>query len=408
VAHIHFAWELGGGLGHAGRLKPLVQEAQQRGHQVSLSLRDLVHTDAVLGSLNVPRYQAPVWLHQVHGVPSPQISLAEVLLTSGYLSGDALQGLFVGWRQLLSTLKPDLLVGDSAPTAQLAARSLGIRGTSIGIGFFLPPDAVPMAPLRDWETPQPARLNAADQAVLRAANQVLAGVGAAPLQRAVQVLLGDTPIHLTWPELDHYSRDTLPVGQRWWGPSISEAGGEAPQWPQPKPTSQTRLARRVFAYVKADHPDHAALLQALVDVGCSTLCYLPDVAAGKKPPVVHPLIHYAKGPVDLVAALPGCELCVCHAGEATMARALLNGVPLLLMPMQAEQFLISRRAEQTGAGINAAARKRPLNWAALINSMLGDSPYRQAAARFAQRYAGFTTQQHTRDLVDAFEALLHR
>lgn len=40
MAHIHFAWELGGGLGHAGRLKPLALEALRRGHRVSLSLRD--------------------------------------------------------------------------------------------------------------------------------------------------------------------------------------------------------------------------------------------------------------------------------------------------------------------------------------------------------------------------------
>ena len=117
MAHIHFAWELGGGLGHAGRIKPLAQEAMRRGHRVSLSLRDLVHTDALLRDLDVPRLQAPVWLHKVHGVPDPQVSLAEILLTCGYLDADALQGLFVGWRGLLTQLQPDLLVADYAPTA---------------------------------------------------------------------------------------------------------------------------------------------------------------------------------------------------------------------------------------------------------------------------------------------------
>ena len=112
MAHLHFAWELGGGLAYAGRLKPLAQEAMRRGHRVSLSLRDLVHTEALLRDLDAPRLQAPVWLHKVHGVPDPQVSLAEILLTCSYRDADALQGLFVGWRSLLQQLQPDLLVAD--------------------------------------------------------------------------------------------------------------------------------------------------------------------------------------------------------------------------------------------------------------------------------------------------------
>ena len=79
MAHLHFAWELGGGLGHAGRLKPLALEALRRGHRVSLSLRDVTQTQALLADLQAPIFQAPIWLHQVHGIPSPQISLAEIL-----------------------------------------------------------------------------------------------------------------------------------------------------------------------------------------------------------------------------------------------------------------------------------------------------------------------------------------
>ncbi len=93
MKHIHFAWELGGGLGHAARLKPLAQEALRRGHRVTMSLRDLVHTDTVLRDVQAPRFQAPIWLHTVHGVPSPQVSVAEILLTCGYLKPDTLRGL---------------------------------------------------------------------------------------------------------------------------------------------------------------------------------------------------------------------------------------------------------------------------------------------------------------------------
>jgi UDP:flavonoid glycosyltransferase YjiC (YdhE family) len=177
------------------------------------------------------------------------------------------------------------------------------------------------------------------------------------------------------------------------------AAGLRPEWP-------AGSGPKVFAYLKAAHPDHGAVLQALVKRGCRTVCYLPEVASGQPPPVVSPLIHYARGPVDLGAALPDSELCICHAGEATLAQALLAGVPLLLLPMQMEQFLIARRVGQSGSGINAAERPRPLEYAAVIGTLLGNSAARRAAGAFAQRYAGFTPQQHTRDLADEFERLL--
>jgi UDP:flavonoid glycosyltransferase YjiC (YdhE family) len=403
MPHIHFAWELGGGLGHAGRLKPLAMEALRRGHQVSMCLRDLVHTDNVLaelGALGVPRLQAPVWLHEVKGLPSPQVSLAEILLAMGYVNANALQGLFTGWRDALQLFKPDLVVADSAPTAVLAARSLGIPSATVGIGYFMPPQATPMPLLRDWEPVQAGRVAAGDAQMLQAINTVLQRVGSAPLQHAAQSMLGDLPLLLTWPEFDHYGRKTLPAGQAWWGPSMLSGSGAAPQWPPGD-------GPKVFAYLKTEHPDHALVLQALVKLGCVVECYLPEVASGRPPPVQSPHIHYSSGPVDLLATLPGCALCICHGGEATLAQALLLQVPVLLLPTQAEQFLISRCVGRAGLGINAAELKRPLDYAALIQPMLDPGgSHKRAATAFAQRYASFTSAQQTVDLVDAFERQL--
>jgi len=399
MAHIHFAWELGGGLGHAGRIKPLAQEALRRGHRVSISLRDLVHTDTLLHDVDAPRFQSPVWLHHVHGVPSPQISLAEIMLTCGYLNKGTLQGLFSGWRGLLSHLKPDLLVADYAPTALLAARSLGIRNASLGIGFFIPPDVAPLPSLRDWEPVQRGRLESADAQMLAAINAVLERAGTAPLARAAHAFQGDATLLLTWPELDHYNRSALPPGQRWWGPSMLGNAAERPAWPAGN-------GPKVFAYIKSEHPDHEALLRALVELGCRTICFMPSVAAGKPPPVQSPLIIYARGPVELDSPLAQADLCVCHAGEATLAQALLSGVPLLLMPMQTEQFLIARRVAQTGAGFNAAQGSRPVDYAALVVSLVRESSARVAAQAFAANHAGFTAQQQTDALVTEFERLL--
>ncbi|TWI68945.1 UDP:flavonoid glycosyltransferase YjiC (YdhE family) [Pseudoduganella lurida] len=407
MAHILLSWELGGGLGHAGRLKMLARVLLARGHRVTLALRDLGFTQRVLADLPVPRLQAPVWLHRTEGMPANQASLAEILLPAGYLEAAGLAGLVEGWRGLLQGFAPDLVVGDYAPTALLAARTLGLPASSVGVGFCIPPPEGPLPNLRDWEDVAPQRLARAEAHVLNVANAVLELHGAPELPNAARLLLGDVPVLCTWPEFDHYGR-AAPEAV-WHGPVCMPLGGAAPAWPPGD-------GPRVFAYLKHDHGSHAAVLQALADEGCRVLCYLPEVAAGRAAPVLSPRIAYSQRPLALDAVLPGAALCVCHAGEATLVQALLAGVPVLMLPMQLEQFLLARRVESWGGGINGA-RAAPHapggvgkveDWRASVRSLLDDGRYRHAAAAFAHRRGDRTGLQRTERVADALERRLVR
>lgn len=398
MAHIHLCWELGAGLGHAGRLKSLALPLIARGHHVTMSLRDLVHTHQMLADLAIPKLQAPVWLHRTEGLPPDQASLAEILLGCGYLVPHGLEGLVAGWRALFQQLRPDLVVCDYAPTAVLAARSLGVRSATVGVGFYMPPAGVPLPPLRDWEPPQAQRMATTEARLLDTCNTILARYGAAPLRHGVDLLLGDAPQLCTWPELDHYGRADTDSALRWFGPNIPPHRGEAPQWPDGD-------GPKVFVYLRDAHPELAALLQALADEGCRVLCYVPEVAAGKAAPVASPRIRYARGPVDLDAAFAGCALAVSHGGESVVAQALLAGVPMLLMPYHAEMFLMARRVRQMGAGINAGELARPVNWRAQVRRLLDEPGFSAAAGAFAQRYRGFSPACQAGELAGVFEQL---
>ena len=83
-----------------------------------------------------------------------------------------------------------------------------------------------------------------------------------------------------------------------------------------------------------------------------------------------------------------------------------SAVMVLLLPMQTEQFLMSRCVGRTGGGINAAEWRRPVDWRARLRQMLGQPSFRDAARAFAQAHAGFTQQGLVSQLVDAFEANL--
>ncbi len=393
MSHIHLCWELGGGLGHAGRLKMLAQALLARGHRVTLSLRDLMQTHALLADLDLPKLQAPVWLHDAVGLP-PSCNLAEILFNCGYLEPSALRGMVAGWRDLYAVLRPDLVVGDFAPTALLAARSMGLPGAAVGNGFYMPPAG---RPLPSWQQAPPARLASSEARMLATANAVLAEFGAPAYAHAAQVLLGDLPLLCTWPELDHC--DTRGPQAEWLGPSFVDQGGLAPHWPAGD-------GPKVFAYLKGAHPAHAAALAALVGEGCRVLAYVPDVAAGARPPVLSERVLYAETPVSLPQALAEADLCACHAGEATLAQSLLAGVPLLMLPSHTEQFLSARRVAMCGAGYNAALLTPASDWRAVVRLLLDDGSYRAAAQAFATRHQGFDQRQLNQLLAQRLETLL--
>ncbi|CAG0988694.1 hypothetical protein BURK1_02150 [Burkholderiales bacterium] len=396
MAQILFAWELGSGLGHAGRLVPLANELARRGHGVALSLLDLVGTHSMLREFPHPCLQAPVLLHGRVPIRDP-MSLAEILQGCGYHDAHTLEALVRGWRDTLACARADLLVADYAPTALLAARTLRIPSVSAGLGFEMPPIGRPLPSLRPWEPVAPGRLEAAEAHVVRTAGRVLQRYGSPPLAEGWQLFAGGRSLLCEWPELDCYARGALPAGERWHGRGFHAGGGEAPRWPEGG-------GPRVFAYLKGAHPDVPAVLRALAARGCRTLCFMPDVESGKPAPVVDASIRYSDGPVDLASVLRECDLAVCHAGGGTVAQSLLAGVPLLLMPRQNEQGLNALGVVRMRAGVAAFPQPKPFDYRAALAALLDDGTARAAARAFAANHRDFSNARQTLDLCDAIES----
>jgi hypothetical protein len=241
----------------------------------------------------------------------------------------------------------------------------------------------------------PARLAAAERRLLASCNAVLAAHGAPILNLGAELLLGDHPLLCTWPELDHYGRAH---GGPWLGPNLPPAAGIAPEWP-------AGSGPRAFAYLSRSLPENEAVLGALLRQGCRVLCYSPDVAAGKPAPVADAALRYAAAPVDLDQAFEGCDLFVGHAGEGSVARALLAGVPLLTLSHSAESFMTGRRVRQLGAGINVRETPQPRDWDGMVRALLDDPAYRAAAAAFARRYQGYRAEDQALSLAARLAAL---
>ena len=104
---------------------------------------------------------------------------------------------------------------------------------------------------------------------------------------------------------------------------------------------------------------------------------------GPQPPNVH-----VRSYIPQSLLLPHCNLVVSHAGSGTVVGALAHGLPMVLLPIGADQpFNAARCADlHVGRVLNAVeATPEDVHLAAL--AVLGDATYRQNAKRLASEIA---------------------
>jgi hypothetical protein len=168
-------------------LLPLARGLRQRGHRVVAALRDLSRAEQVFEGLGLVYFQASVKIRPNPHAIEPQRTFAHILHNNGFGDAGELKTMADAWRNLISSVRPDLIVFDHSPTALLAARGLPVRRALIGTGFFCPADEYPLPDLRPGLAPAPERLKEDEDSVLSHANGVLASWGQPPLARISQL-----------------------------------------------------------------------------------------------------------------------------------------------------------------------------------------------------------------------------
>jgi MGT family glycosyltransferase len=142
---------------------------------------------------------------------------------------------------------------------------------------------------------------------------------------------------------------------------------------------------------------YRAAIEPLAGVGARVVVTVGDDAdpdeLGPLPPNVH-VVRWA--PQDRV--IPHAAAVVCHGGYGSVLGALAHGVPLVTVPLFADdQWRNARRVAEVGAGIAVASdggrERRMLDGPApevfarlpdAVEQVLGDAAYRRAARAIAR------------------------
>jgi len=388
---IDLAWELGGHTGHVTTLLPIAQTLQARGHPVRFMLKELKAGADLDGMETIERIAAPIWVGPFR-FPNPR-NFGEILTNFGYSDPVLLRELIEAWRDRLA--QTGAVIANVAPAAHIAALTLGIPSFEISQGFHSPPPTMPAPPLRHWEPAPRAELAATDHAVLAAINSVLAAYEKAPLSTIGDLFAGRTML-LTYPELDIYP-ERGPA--EYFGIPFSGEGSAVPDWPKGR-------GPRVFGYLYQYYAGLPRLLEALAQLDMPTLLLCRGIDASLKQRFSEGSVRVVEEPMAVSRFLPRCDLVICHGSHQMSAQSLLAGRPLLMLPTQLEQFLITRRVVRYGAALGVVADEPDADYAAALEALTQAPKYAEFAQAFARRYADHDRNAALETMVRRCEAAL--
>lgn len=388
--HILLAWELGAGMGHTSRLRPLAERWLVSGVCVTcLAIRE---KDAAK-HLPCPVQEAP-WLkppkrdREVTWVGH----LADTLAALGWDRAEHLRVAARRWREVLIQHPPDLLIMDSAPTAMLASLGLPMKRVWLGNHWSTPPRESPIPDLQQRLTGQKRPTPDTEPVVVEAINACLADQGQPAIAHLYELFdRADAAPMLSIPEIDPHGlrHNTEYLGI--WG----SQPGPAPPWPACKHGPDTP---GVFAYLKP-FPQRAATLRMLAETGLPVLAFTPRLSEAEAKAGHGGSIRLFTSPIDWLAKQQSTAFVVCHGGAGMTGRALQLGLPVMALPTSLEQTAVTIRASQTGACIGADIQNISSIGSAL-EQMFSDENVFEAAKALGKKYEQYDPEQAAKQLAD--------
>jgi MGT family glycosyltransferase len=175
-----------------------------------------------------------------------------------------------------------------------------------------------------------------------------------------------------------FEADSLPENVRYVGPLLDQPGWSKP-WQAPWPADSSRP--RVLIACSTGEQGQRDLMQRVIDAmgavdvnAVATAGPNLDIAELRAPGNVR-LLHSA--PHD--AVMKEVALVVTQGGHGTVNRALIHGLPLLVLPLGRDQADNAARVEARGAGLRLPPDATESEIAAAVNRLLAEAPFRACA-----------------------------
>ncbi len=371
--HALLCWELGANRGHVVALGAIARELLARGDRVTFAVQRLDALRALRPlAPEVAVLQAPVWpgLLSTGGQRTrvQTASFGDILAGLGLRDSGVVEFLLRGWDGLLAAVKPDVVVANFAPMAQLAARGR-VPVLAAGNGFSLPPCELDSFPrLIDSER------SYGEEHLLQAVNLGLARSGRPALGRLPQLVAADVRAPHVLGIFDPYRASRNETRR----PPI------LPAWTQARAGS----GDEVFAYFSDTMSRPERLYDALARLARPVRLHIPNLAPDVAARLAGGGVIVEPRPLAIASIAEKSRLVVSHGGLGFVSMTLAAGLPQLILAPDLEKSLIGRAVQALGVG-------RLLDWraaqaeriAAAAEDLAADEATRRRASALADDLA---------------------
>jgi len=401
------------GGGNLALIMPVVRALGTRGHRIRVIAGPRIW---------VPQPPPPTpLLDLIERAGATAVRLAQPS-TSPHAAGHRLPGLLLGWnpRRLrkarnlgiaswwapvwaqataaeIARSRPDAVVADyfllgAIAAAEQARVPIGVLVHNVTYPGPLPgmpppntgfgPERNLLAQFRDVAWGHALRFAAARNA-LPCLNEARAGVGLPPLRSPFdQYQVAGRVLILTSRAFD-FSAASVPANVRYVGTPFDEMPSAL--WASPWPVDDSRplVLVSLSTLNQGQGPVMQRILEAVAPLDARVLVTLgPSLSASDfaAPPNAR-LERF----VPHEAVLPAAAVLVTQCGLSTVSKALSHGVPMVCIPLTADQPDNAARVVAAGAGLRLSMDADAAKIAQAIRQVLSDGRYRQSAQRMADR-----------------------
>ena len=356
------------GLGHFHPLVPLARALQSAGHDVTFvtspSFRPWIERaglPAVTAGADWTESEPEKAFPDLDGSPRELDGLIKLVTASFYRAGAVLIPQLL---QLVDARRPDLLIHEQEEfTTPLVAERAGLPWATVGLCYRLPFAAV--------------------QGASDLWNQARAGLRLPP----------DPDMARLWPYLflDSYppSMHPVPVADSMKNahplrPVADQAPGDEPsRLPEALLNRPTIYVTMGTVFNRVDGT-FSAILEALADENVNVIVTVGETGDATSLEPVPGNAHVVRY-VPQSDILPRADVVVSHCGRSTMLAALSHGLPILGLPLGADQFYNAFRVSACGAGLSLDQHHRtPGDIRTAVRTLLSERVYRLNARRLAR------------------------
>jgi hypothetical protein len=371
------AWELGGGLGHLTNLRTIALRCLELGIEPVAAVPSAAQALRAWPGSQWPAIAAPSARHPRRSLAPPE-TYADILWQGGFDNEDALVAAVWAWQRVFAEHRIDALLLDYAPIAQLAGWLSGLPMTAYGAAISLPP--LPLPHLRPWVPVGGQVLQRSQDRLLHRIVNVARRLGCSTPPTLAQWLHAPRRFMNGIDEVNPFG--PFPA-EKYLGPPGRR--GDPPSTALIWPGGPLSGRPMVLAYLKTSKAAED-LLKVVAGMDVSVLCAMPGAPAHWCRRYNSKNVTILTTAIALSATMQVADLVISHSSAGTVCEALLAGKPQLLVPLDAEKALITRRVAATKAARGLMPESVSARVAGELQSLLCSNEAKKAATAIADQY----------------------